>query len=264
MTEQPLVGVQLYTVRSTLKQDRPAVLHQLAALGIDGVEPFGLGDPGLTHAQRTVNARRLRADIDGAGLSVSSTHTYLPDPVLSDWLFDEIAEVGAPVAVAAVPESVLGFPRDSLLEVDSISRYADRLNRIAAAAATHGIRIGYHNHSFEWAEVDQRPGYERLFDLLDPAILAEVDLYWAQTAGQVPAEVVTRLGARVELVHVKDGPAVVGAPQVPAGSGEVALDAALTVGSSIKWHILELDDVAPGVDVIDTVAAGVAWLAARQ
>ncbi|MER5796245.1 hypothetical protein [Streptomyces sp. NPDC001980] len=176
-----------------------------------------------------------------------------------------MAEADAPIAIASTPEALPGFTRDALVSADGVRRYADRLNALAKAAAAHDLRVGY-NHYGEWTPLDDgRYGYDVLWDALDPSAVAEVDLYWAQTAGQVPADVVARLGERVELVHVKDGPGVRGEPQVAAGQGSVALADALYVGrDAIRVHIIEADRIAEGADIFDLVEESVAWLKARQ
>lgn len=260
----PAIGLQLYTLMDVLS-DRPAALARIAELGVTQVEPFRLGRADLPWPTRLAEARSLKADIDAAGLTVSSTHARLPEADDPGRLFEEMAEVGAPIAVASTPEALPGFTRDDLLSADGIRRYADRLNTLAKTAATHGLRLGYHNHDFEWRRLDDgRHGYDVLWDALDPSIVAEVDLYWAQTAGQVPAEVVARLGERVELVHVKDGPAVRGEPQVAAGQGLVTLADALDAGhDSIRVHIIEADGIAAGADIFDLIADSVTWLKAR-
>ena len=263
--DMPAIGLQLYTLMDVLS-DRPAVLARVAALGVTEVEPFRLGRADLTRPTRLAEARSLRTDIEAAGLTVSSTHARLPEAEDPGWFFEEMAEVGAPIAIASTPEALSGFTRDALVSADGVRRYADRLNALAKAAAAHGLRVGYHNHDWEWSRLDDgRYGYDVLWDALDPSVVAEVDLYWAQTAGQVPAEVVSRLGERVELVHVKDGPAVRGEPQVAAGQGLVALADALDAGqNAIRVQIIEADAIAAGADIFDLVADSVAWLKARD
>ncbi|WP_405946245.1 TIM barrel protein [Streptomyces prunicolor] len=261
----PDIGLQLYTLMNVL-EDRPATLARIAGLGVTAVEPFRLGRTELTRAARLAEARSLKADIDAAGLTVSSTHARLPDAEDPGWFFEEMAEAGVPIAIASTPEALPGFTRDALVSAEGVRRYADRLNALAKAAAAHDLRVGYHNHYWEWTPLDDgRYGYDVLWDALDPSIVAEVDLYWAQTAGQVPADVVARLGERVELVHVKDGPAVRGEPQVAAGQGSVALADALDAGrDTIRVHIIEADGIAEGADIFDLVAESVTWLKERQ
>ena len=81
------------------------------------------------------------------------------------------------------------------------------LNQAAVKAADHGLRLGYHNHDFELSSiVGGRPGLEVLADALDPAVILEVDTYWAAVGGQDVPALLGRLGDRVRYLHVKDGP----------------------------------------------------------
>jgi sugar phosphate isomerase/epimerase len=52
----------------------------------------------------------------------------------------------------------------------------------------------------------------RIHRLLHPDIFWHLDVYWAQTAGADPAEVLSELMTRIGSIHWKDGPAVHGEP----------------------------------------------------
>jgi sugar phosphate isomerase/epimerase len=249
------IGLQLYTLKHVLARPgtRPGVLERVAALGVESIEPYGFGD--------LADARALRAEAGAAGLAISSVHGAIAGD--AGPFFEALGEAGAGIAVLPVPEALDGFTRDAFASADGVARFAEALSRLADVAEASGARVGYHNHWWEWAKL---PGggtaYDALWEQADPRVLAEVDLYWAQAAGQVPAEVVTRLGERVALVHVKDGPGVPDAPQVPPGTGDIALDAALRAGDgTIGAEILEADGV--DGDPFDYIEAGVAWLRVR-
>jgi sugar phosphate isomerase/epimerase len=265
------IGLNLYTLRGPLAErgSRPRLLERVAALGVESVEPYGFAPPDRSPWEALAEARALRAEIDAAGLAVSSVHSPIPEPEQAGPFFESLTEIGAPIAVVASPEGLRGFTRDDTFgDADRVARFAERLSRLAEVAAAHGARVGYHNHWWEWTSLaDGRVAWDVLWEQADPRVIAEVDLYWAQAAGQVPAEVVSRLGARVELVHVKDGPGVVEAlpEQVAPGGGEVALDAALRAGeATIRAQVIEADRVAGDGDPFAYVEAGVAWLRGRR
>ncbi|WP_051947830.1 sugar phosphate isomerase/epimerase family protein [Streptomyces scabiei] len=105
------------------------------------------------------------------------------------------------------------------MDIGSWSTYA--INAAARELAGAGIRLGHHHHHFEWARLpDGAVAFDVLWDLLDPEILAEVDVYWAAVAGQDPAEVLDRLGERAVAAHLKDGPARRDTPQTPSAPGK--------------------------------------------
>jgi sugar phosphate isomerase/epimerase len=253
-----MIGLQLYTLKALLSTpgSRPGVLERVAALGVESVEPYGFGDP--------ADARALREETAAAGLAISSVHGAIPaDP---SPFFAALAETGVPVAVLPVPEALAGFTRDALASADGVARFAEALSRLAEVAeAEAGARVGYHNHWWEWAELPGGgTGYDALWEQADPRVVAEVDLYWAQAAGQSPAAVVSALGERVQLVHVKDGPGTMdGAPNVALGTGSIALEDALAAGpATLAAHVIEADAV--DGDPLAYIAAGVDWLRERR
>ncbi|MFF7982626.1 sugar phosphate isomerase/epimerase family protein [Streptomyces sp. NPDC007901] len=150
--------------------------------------------------------------------------------------------LGTDTAFVPVPWLVDGFDERVFETCDGVRAFADRLNTAARELAGAGIRLGYHNHHFEWVRLpDGARAFDVLWELLDPGILAEVDVYWATVAGQDPVEVLERLGERAVTAHLKDGPAEPDAPQTPIGTGDVDIPAALRAGSHLRWHITEID-----------------------
>ena len=92
-------------------------------------------------------------------------------------------------------------------DAEDIQRTADRLNARATQAATHGLRVGYHTHDAELSSIIDEGLRSRCSPTFwIPTVALEVDLYWAAAGGQKPADLLRRLGERVQAVHVKDGP----------------------------------------------------------
>lgn len=259
-------GLALYAVREELALHPDRTLERVAEIGFEGVEPFGLGDPSLYRGERLTKAKMLRRSIDGAGLTVSSAHTKFPAPSEMDWLLEELAIVGVPVALASIPEHVLGYGRDVLTTMSGIQRFAEHFGLLAERASQHGVRIGYHNHWWDWPRLqDGTYGYDRFVEALDPAIVMELDLYWAHTAGQDLPQLLGQLGDRVKLVHFKDGPGLSEDPladQVPLGFGGADLEGAVSaLPDQLEWALVELDRTA--MDPFQVVAGGYDWLTAR-
>nr|MDJ0789767.1 sugar phosphate isomerase/epimerase [Myxococcota bacterium] len=94
---------------------------------------------------------------------------------------------------------------------------------------------------------------------IDPEIFAEVDIYWAQVGGAVPSALLSRLGERARLLHVKDGPADAPESDMTAvGAGSVAIAETLGAAPAAEWHIVELDRCA--TDLFEAVEASHAFL----
>ncbi|HEX4288391.1 MAG TPA: sugar phosphate isomerase/epimerase [Trebonia sp.] len=240
MTSNPL-GLQLYTVRDQLASGRSAVLEAIRGFGYAAVEPYDvLTDP-----------EALRADLDEAGLAVCAVHAKaLGDD--ADAFLDGARTVGADTVIVpwADPER--------FADADAIGGLARELNEAAARAAGRGLRFGYHNHAFELALVDGRTGLEALADALDPAVLLEVDTYWAAVGGQDVPALLGRLGDRVRYLHVKDGPVTKDDPMTAVGGGRMPVAEILAACPSAEWHVVELDRCA--TDVLTAVRDSLDWL----
>ena len=84
-----------------------------------------------------------------------------------------------------------------------------------------------------------------MLEFLDKSVLFELDVYWVTTAGANPAAIVTELGTRAPLLHIKDGPCVIGQPMTAAGDGKVDIAGVAKAGAkTAEWMIVELDSCA--------------------
>lgn len=254
------LAVQLYTFRTAISEDRNAALARTKDAGFSAVEPFGVGGFGDDAADRLEKAKNLRAQLDDNGLTVVATHGVWSLSTL-DTVLEEIAVLGTNRLIAPAPGCIEGHG-EAMQTSDGVKRFADALNASAEQAAAAKVQIGYHNHAFEWATLDDGSvAYDLLVERLDPRVFLEVDVYWAATAGQDPAALISRYDDRVRTLHVKDGPAVKEELQVPIGSGSVDNIAAIRAAGGVEYAIVELDDTAG--DPFDAAKAGAEWLVAQ-
>jgi sugar phosphate isomerase/epimerase len=225
---RPPISVQLYSLREQVAVDFPAVLSRLGAKGYPGVELAGFG--GLEPSQLS----RALAD---AGLVLSSAHIGLNvEGGFADAL-DAHQALGCDTVV------IPSLPPDSFADANGVRAAAERINEAHALASARGITLGYHNHFWEFTEMpDGRAALVHLFEQVAPGVIAEVDIYWAQVGGADPKQLLTDLGSRVGLLHVKDGPAdAPPSPMVAVGDGAVDVPGVLAAGPNARWHIVELD-----------------------
>lgn len=255
----PTLSVQLYSVRTQLAQDRNGTLARLAEIGFRHVEPFGLGRRDRSLAERLAAARSMRAGLDAAGLAVSTVHTGIPADIPE--LAAECAILGADTAFVAHPRQVEGFDADTFADVERVDALAATLSSAASVAADSGLRLGYHNHWFEWAPLPSgTTGYDRFWSRAAGDLLAEVDVYWAVAGQADPGEVLAKLGSRTAAVHLKDGPAVHGRPQTIMGTGVVDNLSVLRAAEDIRWHVVEIDETE--LDVFELLETNARYLVA--
>lgn len=85
---------------------------------------------------------------------------------------------------------------------------ADRLNTLGKRAAERGLRLSWHNHDKEFAQVGDRTAFDLLISLTDPAYVnVQLDTYWAAKGGADPETLIKRHPGRIELLHLKDASA---------------------------------------------------------
>ena len=236
------LAVQLYTVREELADDRARVLRRIAGFGYGAVEPFDvISDPD-----------GLRADLDAAGLAVCSVHAR-PFGDQADAAFRGAQAVGADTVI--VPY----MPPERFAGADGVRALARELSDASGRAAGHGLRLGYHHHDFELSSlIGGRAALEVLADLLDPAVLLEVDTYWAAVGGQDVPALLGRLGDRVRFLHIKDGPVTRDDPMTAVGAGKMPVAEILAAAPALEWRVVELDACA--TDMMTAVGDSITWL----
>jgi sugar phosphate isomerase/epimerase len=243
MAALPTLSIQLYSVRRQLADDFEGTLARLAELGLTQVEPYDLlSDP-----------TGLRDALSRNGLTAPSAHTRLTTGVS----LDEVLDAAQTVGVGTVIDPMIDPERWN--SHDGIQGVADELSAAAALAGGRGLRIGYHNHAFEWeSTVDGKPALEAFVELLDPAVVLELDTYWAAVGGQDVPAAIHRLGDRVRFLHLKDGPiSKNNLEQLPLGEGAMPVDRIVDAATSLEVPVLEFDDY--DGDIFDGVRRSVAF-----
>jgi sugar phosphate isomerase/epimerase len=237
------VALQLYSLREAASKDYAATVRKVAEFGYDGVESAGF--PGTTPQA----AGRLYREL---GLKVPSAHTSMPLGPQGQQIFDDMHAIGC-------ERIITGFGPDQFKTTDLIKASCDLFNQAYAACKANGFAFGLHNHWWEYQQVDGRYVYRVMNELLDPGIQLEIDTYWVKTAGVDPVAVVKELGARVTLLHIKDGPATTKeAPMTAVGEGVLDFPAIIKAASHTEWLVVELDRCA--TDMFEAVRKSVEYL----
>lgn len=262
-------SLQLYSVREHLA-DLDALFARIANLGFTHVEPFSIFD----HTIEVIPALRRH------GLTAPTGHA----PFLSDEIAYEGRLVPLP-PLAVTMQAARAFELEVLIDpmvpavrwrtAEDIERTADRLNAAAEQAADSGMRVGYHNHSFEFHhEFDGQSGYEYFVSHLDPRVVLEVDVFWAAVAGQDVPALLRRLGDRVVALHLKNGQIDIdpfkpeaavrseALEQSPLGNGVIDIAEVLEAAPRDRLDVVEFDHVAG--DVFSAIERSLQYLEDRH
>jgi sugar phosphate isomerase/epimerase len=229
------LSVQLYTVREALAADFDGTLATLAGLGFSQVEPFRLVD----------FADQLRHGLAAHGLAAPTTHMGFMGGD-QEAVFELASELGIGTVIEpAVREQHWQTEED-------IAQIAEDLNAAAEKAAGHGLRVGYHNHHWEFESlIGGRHALEVLADNLAPEVVFQIDTYWAYVGGADVPALLTRLGKRVAALHIKDGDGTLNTKaQVAVGSGSLPVWDIIDAAPD-ALRVMELDDTEG--DIMDAV-----------
>ena len=266
--DKVLPSVQLYTVRDAIAQDLQGTVARVAEIGYTRVEPYAF-------VERAAEYERAFA---AAGISAPSGHASLIDAVDTEQTFAAAARLGIGIVIDPF------VPSDRWQTAADAARIAERVNELQVQAATFGLRFGYHNHQWEFANhIAGESIFHAFVRDLEPEVVLEVDTYWSTVGGADTPTVLKSLGERVQLLHIKDGP-VQGAiatslpssesalvvpkelaqafsDQLPAGQGDVDIPAILAAAPH-ALRVVEFDGYAK--DVFDGIAQSLAWLQAND
>jgi len=227
------VGIQLYTVRQSLKQDFKGVVKELAAMGYKGVEFAGIyGD---------MEPAELAAFLKETGLACCGQHVGGAD----------IATAGSkPYAYA----KALGCPYLTTSGAGQVEKdwpgAMELYRKCGATAKADDCVFTYHNHAQEFIKFDGVYALDLLFRKTDPAeVQGELDTYWIRKGGPDPVAYIAQYAGRVPQIHLKDmNPLTCAFTEV--GNGLMDLKAIFKVGAKVgaKWVIVE-QDTCPGPEL---------------
>ncbi len=222
------IGVQLYTLRSVMREDFEGTLRSVADVGYKEVEFAGYYDraPG-----------EIRSLLSDLGLEAPATHVSLNQ--VRDDLDGTIAvarEVGHRYLV------VPSLPQPERSRLDFYREVADLFNRLGERCREAGLGFAYHNHAFEFEPIDGRIPYDVLLESTEPSLVTmELDLFWIRRGGYDPLAYFERFPGRFALCHVKDMDEEGNMLDVGAGVIDFAAIFARSEQAGLTHYIVEHD-----------------------
>lgn len=212
----------------------------------------------------------FKAALDAAGLRATSGHVLIPqpfDPAAWSASLAQATTLGSRFIVH--PFFGIDFATGEVTRTTAPWRaFARDLNRAGRMAREAGLKLGYHNHNWEFFRLTDNPSrtaYDVLTEVTDPDLVhLELDLFWAVRGARDPVDLIRQHQGRVLQYHVKD--------MNQAGSfadpGQGLLDFARIFRHSdqagVREYIVERDDAGTPprqpADALDTARVGYQFL----
>jgi sugar phosphate isomerase/epimerase len=219
------IGVQLYSVRTYIPADVPGGFVAIKKMGYEGVEFAGYFGK---------DAKTLRQWLDDAGLKCCGTHTQMPT-LLGDELkptieFNQV--LGNPYLVVPALSGVK--------TLDDWARTADTFNQIAEQLKPVGMRLGYHNHTWEFQPIDGQLPLDLFLSKTNRNVFLQLDVGHVVHAGADPAVYLRKNPGRATTVHIKEWSTT--KKDAVIGEGEVKWPEVLQLCESVggtEWYIIE-------------------------
>ena len=238
------LALQLYSLREALAVDFEGIVRQVADMGYVGVEPYG-GMPGGLE-----NSASLFKELD---LQVLNSHVPFPDE-------ENAADLLAIAEAYDLDRVCIAYmPASEFETVDKIKRTCELLNRAGQLASDNGLQLGYHNHWWEYKQLNGTATLDLMLDELDESVFLELDTYWIQVGGLEAADVLRQVGARAPLIHLKDGLLDPQGDMTAVGGGKMDVPGIVAASAeTADWYIVELDRCA--TDMLEAVRDSYTYL----
>lgn len=194
------LGLQLYSVRKSLKLDPYGTLEKIANTGFKYIEAANHNaeiDDGVGF---DLSASEMKKTLDNLGLSIVGCHI---NPLELDRL-PAILDYHQKLGNKQIGCDIEFFPYNDL---DYVLNRCEFFNQVGEMCKERGMRFYYHNHYQEFQEINGKTIYEIIMENTDPSLVfVEIDTYWVERAGVNSLELMEKYLDRIILLHQKDFP----------------------------------------------------------
>lgn len=187
------VGLELYSVRTELKEDLMGTVRAVAKMGYDGVEfyaPYNEWTPSY--------AKDVRKLLDELGMRCFSTHNS-PKSFTADGLPHAI-ELNQILGSKFIVMASAG----KIADADGWKAVADTLNKGGDAMKPAGLRAGYHNHALEFKDMGGQRPIEILAANTSKDVMLQLDVGTCVEVGSDPVAWINKNPGRIRSLHVKE------------------------------------------------------------
>ena len=185
------IAIQFYTVRDEAEKDFFGTLQKIKDMGYEGVEFAGL----FGHSPEEVRDRCREI-----GIIPVSAHVPLDD-MLAD-------PEGVAKAYSTIGCRFIAVPyvtEERRPGADGFEKTVEDIMDIGKVMNRYGLTLCYHNHDFEFVDIDGEYGLDVLYKKVPAELLqTELDVCWVSVGGAEPEDYILKYSGRAPLVHLKD------------------------------------------------------------
>ncbi len=230
------IAVQLYTLRTLFEESVSGTLDALSGIGFKNVELAG-------HYGLEVDV--FARELSDRNLNVTSAHVGMEQ-------FDD--DLGKLVALCEATNCRhLIVPWIKADDHGGWKGVGEKLTRYAKAMESSGIKVGYHNHDFEFEIHDGVMSIDLLWQHADEKhVFAELDLYWVAKAGESVEGWLEKFSGNVPFTHFKDMK-IDAEFYTEVGSGRLNWKSIIPAAekAGVQYAIIEHDE--PEIDPMESV-----------
>jgi len=233
------IGFQTFPIREMLVKDFPGTLKMMADMGYKVTEmcsPKGYEKAGYAPLIG-MKGSDMKKIINDAGLTCPSCHFGFSE-FEADKLDDRI-QFAKDLGLTDMVCSSFGLPKTATLNDWHVA--ADKLNKAAEKIKSAGMQAGFHNHSTEFAKLDDQLIYDALLSSFYPGLVKMQFQTEVINLGYKASDYFRKYPGRFTSSHLSDWTA--DKKQVPVGQGIIDWKEffAAARASGVKTFFVEMD-----------------------
>lgn len=217
------IGLQLYSIKEIAEKDFFGAIKLTAKSGYGGVEFAGFFN---------TSAKELKKVLEDEGLEPCGSHTAV-ELLLNDInaVVEYNLELGNKyIIVPWLPENMRSNKNEWLKTAEIMNEFNEKLK-------SEGLKLGYHNHDFEFIKFDGKYGFDIFAKNTVNDILLEIDTYWVAHPGIDVVGFLKKYKNRLELLHIKDIDDKKESTEI--GNGNIDFREVIATADETEWFIVE-------------------------
>lgn len=239
------IAVTLFNLREycQTESDLDETLDKLCEIGYKAVQVSAIPlEPAV-----------IKSQLDKHGLVCCATHDGLA-MINEDTqrLIDKMHTLECDFVALGAP------PIDYIKDKAKFDELVNIFNEKGHQLSAEGIKLGYHNHHFEFMHIEpHKTALELFYEKTCPTcVFSELDVHWVQRGGANPETWIRKLAGRIPVIHFKDFVMIDTDPVFcEIGEGNLEWDKIIKAcnDTNVRWFSIEQDAPFPGRDIFESM-----------